>query len=147
MRLLLQKVSQAAVSVNKSPVSCITRGYLLFLGVIKGDTEEEAKDLAEKVTRLRLFPGNDGKINDRSILEVQGEILVVSQFTLAGSVKKGNRPDYTSAAKPNNAETLYNTFVQHFRTLNVSNVETGVFGAPMEVTLTNDGPVTLFIEQ
>ncbi len=146
MRLLLQRVSEESVSVDGSVVGRIGRGYLLLLCVMKGDAEAQADWLAEKVTGLRLFDGEDGKINDRGLLEMSGEALVVSQFTLAGDVRKGRRPDYTAAEAPAEAGELYTYFIQKMRSLGVSRVETGKFAAHMLVSLVNDGPVTIFLD-
>jgi len=147
MRILLQRVTSAVVSVDGNAVGKIGRGYLLFLCVMRGDAEAQADWLAEKVCGLRLFDGPDGKINDQSLLDVGGEVLVISQFTLAGDVSKGRRPDYTQAAASEEGERLYNYFIQKMRSLEVKKVETGVFGASMQVALTNDGPVTLLLER
>lgn len=147
MRLLLQKVSQASVSVDKKIIGSIGQGLLLFLGVMEGDRKEQADALAEKVIRLRLWPGEDGTINDRSLLDCGGALLVVSQFTLAGRTEKGNRPDYTGAAPREVAEELYEYFVERLKALGVSKVETGAFGAMMQVSLVNEGPVTLLLEK
>jgi D-tyrosyl-tRNA(Tyr) deacylase len=158
MRLLLQKVSQASVSVDGQDIASIGKGYLLFLGIMNGDTREQAEWLCKKVAKLRLWDSSDGPpdlsgivragtINDRSLLEVGGSVLVVSQFTLAGSTEKGNRPDYTSAARPEIAEPLYETFVASLRLAGIKDVRTGRFGAMMEVALINDGPVTLMLER
>ncbi len=147
MRCVLQKVTRASVSVEGTTVGSIDRGYLLFLGILEGDSEAEGRWLAEKIVKLRLFDGPDGKINDRSLLDTGGALLVVSQFTLAGRTEKGNRPDYTSAAKPEIAKPLYEQFVQECRALGVMSVQTGEFGAMMEVNLLNDGPVTLVLEK
>ena len=147
MRLLLQRVLSASVSAEHHIIGQIGRGYLLLLCAMEGDTEVQAQWLAEKVTRLRLFDGTDGKINDRSLIEIGGEVLIVSQFTLAGATEKGNRPDYTGAAKPDVAEKLYDFFIEHMRKLGVVRVETGKFGAEMQVELINDGPVTLLLER
>ncbi len=147
MRLLLQKVTQARVRVDGNVVGEIGPGYLLLLCVMEGDKEEQAQQLAEKVVKFRLFPGEDGKINDQSLLDIGGEILVVSQFTLAGRFEKGNRPDYTAAASPEGAEQLYGYFADRLSELGVRKVEKGSFGAYMEVELTNNGPVTLYLER
>lgn len=147
MRLLLQRVSQASVSVDGKVIGQIGRGYLLFLGVMKGDTEAQALWLSEKVSKLRLFDGDDGTINDRSVVDIAGEVLVVSQFTLAGRTEKGNRPDYTRAEEPGRARELYEFFVERLRALGIKNVATGEFGACMQVSLINDGPVTLLLER
>lgn len=147
MRILLQKVTQASVSVDSEVIGEIGQGYLLFLGVLQGDSSAQAQLLAEKIVKLRLFDGEGGKINDKSILEIDGDILVVSQFTLAGRTEKGNRPDYTQAAPPDTAQKLYEYFIQKLTELGVSTVETGRFGAYMDVELRNDGPVTLVLER
>lgn len=146
MRILLQKVTQASVSVDGKPVGEIGRGYLLFLGILKDDTDAQADWLSEKILGLRLFEGEDGKINDRSIADINGEVLIVSQFTLAGDVSKGNRPDYTEAAERGEAQRLYGYFIDRMRQAGLS-VATGEFGAMMEVSLMNDGPVTLVIDR
>ena len=146
MKAHLQRVSEATVTVDGNEIASSKRGYLILLGVLQGDTKKQAEELAEKITKLRLFDGPDGRINDRSIVDIQGDILVVSQFTLAGSFAKGNRPDYTSAADPLLAEELYKHFVAHLQQT-VSHVQTGRFGAMMHVSLTNEGPVTLLLER
>ncbi|MDP7454862.1 MAG: D-aminoacyl-tRNA deacylase, partial [Candidatus Peribacteraceae bacterium] len=112
-----------------------------------GDSESQADKLAEKAVNLRLFDGDNGKINDRSLLDISGEALVVSQFTLAGDLKKGNRPDYTAAADSASAKKLYEYFIEKLKSLGVKKVEAGEFGAYMQVSLTNDGPVTLWLEK
>lgn len=158
MRLLLQKVSQASVSVDDQEVASIGPGYVLFLGVMEGDTEGQAEWLAQKVAKLRLWesPGGPpdphgivraGKINDRSLLDLGGSALVVSQFTLAGNAEQGNRPDYTAAARPEVAKPLYERFIALLRSAGVQNVSHGSFGAMMQVSLVNDGPVTLMMER
>jgi D-tyrosyl-tRNA(Tyr) deacylase len=147
MRILLQRVMHAAVSVEGETVGSINKGYLLFIGVMDGDREEQAEHLAAKITKLRLFDGPEGKINDKSILDIGGEILVVSQFTLAGKTEKGNRPDYTGAADPETANVLYEQFIALLIEAGVRNVQSGTFGAHMSVELVNDGPVTLMLER
>ena len=147
MRLLLQRVSQASVSVDRKIVGQIGRGYLLLLCVMQGDTSLQAQWLVEKIVKLRLFDGENGKVNDRSILDIHGEILVVSQFTLSGDVSRGSRPDYMAAAKPDEATVLYEYFMRKLKELGIAKVESGVFGAEMEVALVNDGPVTIFLEK
>src|SRR3989344_7464998 len=129
MKIVLQKVKEAAVTVGGSEVGRIGTGYLLLFGVLRGDTSAHAALLAEKIVKLRLFDGENGKINDRSLLDVRGEILVVSQFTLAGRTEKGNRPDYTHAAPPAEAEELYDYFIGKLRGLGVAHVAPGTFGA------------------
>lgn len=147
MRVLLQKVASASVSVDGAVIASIGRGYLLFLGVMKGDTDEQCDWLAKKVSAVRLFDGEDGTINDRSLLDGAGSVLVVSQFTLAGRTEKGNRPDYTGAEVPDMARILYIRFIEELRAVGVAHVEAGTFGAHMQVTLVNDGPVTLLLER
>ena len=147
MRILLQRVSRASVSVDRHDIGSIGRGYLLFLGVMQGDTQEQASWLAHKIASLRLFDGEDGKVNDRNLLDIGGEALVVSQFTLAGDFAKGNRPDYTAAADPANAIPLYEYFIDALRREGIGKVACGSFGAMMEVSLVNDGPVTLWLER
>lgn len=146
MRVVLQRVVGASVRVDDREIGQIRRGYVLLLGVMKGDTEAEGEWLAQKIVNLRLFEGDDGKINDRSLLDIGGDVLVVSQFTLAADTKKGNRPDYTAAEAPERAKELYDQFCGQMAALNVR-VATGEFGAHMAVELTNDGPVTLLLER
>ncbi len=147
MKILLQKVKNASVTVDGEEVGAIGRGYLIFIGIMEEDSWEAANWLAQKVTSLRLFDGDYGKINEASLMDVGGEVLVVSQFTLAAKLEKGNRPDYTRAAAPDIAERLYKHFIYQLKEMGVAKVEAGTFGAHMEVTLTNDGPVTLLIEK
>ena len=147
MRILLQRVQEASVDIGEETVGAIGRGYLLFLGVVNGDTEEQARWLAEKIVKLRLFDGEDGRINDRSLLDIDGAALVVSQFTLAGRVEKGNRPDYTHAEAPEAARVLYERFIELLGQMGVQHLASGRFGAFMQVRLTNDGPVTLVLER
>jgi D-tyrosyl-tRNA(Tyr) deacylase len=146
MRIVLQRVHRASVTVNKEVIGEISRGYLLFLGVLEGDTEKQADALAEKVAKVRLFLGDDGKINDKSIQDIEGEVLLVSQFTLAGRLEKGNRPDFTQAAVPERAKQLYEYFAERLLSYGLT-VRTGEFGAMMEVSLSNDGPCTILLER
>lgn len=146
MRILLQKVKNASVSVDGKAVGEIGRGYLLFLGILQDDAAAQADWISEKILGLRLFEGENGKINDRSIADIKGEILIVSQFTLAGDVSKGNRPDYTGAAERSEAERLYRYFIDRMKESGLT-VATGEFGAMMEVSLVNDGPVTLVLDR
>jgi D-tyrosyl-tRNA(Tyr) deacylase len=146
MRLLLQRVAEASVAIDGETVGRIGRGYLLLVCVMKGDSAAQADWLAEKVTGLRLFDGPDEKVNDLSLLDIGGEVLVVSQFTLAGDVRKGRRPDYTAAAGPVEADKLYTYFVHKLRQIGAKKVETGRFGAMMKVSLINDGPVTVSLD-
>ncbi len=145
MKIVLQRVKQAAVEVNKQTVGRIDKGVCLLVGVEKGDTEEEALYLAQKITELRIFPDEEGKMN-LSLLDLSGEVLAVSQFTLAASLKKGRRPSFDSAEDPEKAENLFRFFVNMIREKGVK-VETGVFGALMDIHLINDGPVTFILEK
>ena len=145
MRLVLQRVKNASVTIENELFSSINRGILILLGVEKGDTEKEARYLAEKVIKLRIFENDCGKMN-LSIKDVGGEILVVSQFTLLGDCKKGTRPSFDKAAEPQLANDLYEKFVQYIKDVNIP-VKTGVFRAMMDVALINDGPVTFVLEK
>jgi len=144
MRAVLQRVSRAAVAVGGSEQARIGPGLLVLLGVGAGDTEREAERLAGKVARLRVFENDQGKF-DRSLLDTGGEALVVSQFTLIADTAKGNRPSFSHAAAPGEAERLYEAFCAALRVEGAA-VETGVFGARMQVELVNDGPVTIVLE-
>ena len=144
MKVLIQKVSRAEVRVANRVVGSIGEGLLLFLGVEKGDTERDVSFLAEKVTRLRIFPDAEGRMN-LSLLDVGGEILVVSQFTLAGEVQKGRRPSFDKAAPPEIAKKYYQEFVHLLRKTGLK-VATGEFQAMMSVELVNEGPVTFMVE-
>ena len=145
MRILLQRVSHASVVVEGETTGSIERGYLLLVGVGKGDTQASIEKLAKKIVNLRLFPNDEGKF-DRSLLDVAGAALVVSQFTLYGDARKGNRPSFIDAAPPELAAPLCEAFAEALRQLGVQLVEAGRFGAHMDVTLCNDGPVTLWLE-
>ncbi len=145
MKIVLQRVKQAAVEVNKQTVGQINKGVCLLVGIEKGDTEEEALYLAHKITELRIFPDEEGKMN-LSLLDIRGEVLAVSQFTLAASLKKGRRPSFDNAEDPERAENLFRFFVDTIRERGIK-VETGVFGALMDVHLTNEGPVTFILEK
>ncbi|WP_214762177.1 D-aminoacyl-tRNA deacylase [Exiguobacterium sp. s146] len=145
MRVLLQRVKQASVTVNEETIGQIEAGYLLLVGVTHEDTETEVNWLADKVAGLRVFEDADEKMN-LSIQDVAGKVLSVSQFTLYGDTQKGRRPAFTQAAKPDIAERLYEKFNERLRTHGLV-VETGKFGAMMDVALVNDGPVTLMLEK
>ena len=145
MRALLQRVSYGSVSVDGRIVSQIERGFVVLLGVTHSDTEAEADWLANKVAGLRLFEDEDGKMN-LSLDQVGGSFLVVSQFTLYGDARKGRRPSFTNAARPETAEPLVDYFCQKLRDAGFI-VATGVFGAHMQVKIHNDGPVTLMLER
>jgi D-tyrosyl-tRNA(Tyr) deacylase len=144
MRAVVQRVSQASVIVLGDRVGAIDRGLLVFLGVTHNDTESDAEYIADKTTNLRVFEDKEGKMN-RSLIEVGGGILAVSQFTLYGDCRKGRRPSFDQAARPEHARRLYEYYVAQIRKAPIS-VATGVFQAEMQVTLTNDGPVTLIVD-
>ncbi len=144
MRAVVQRVAEASVSVDGNVVGSSGRGLLVLVGVAVDDHSAEAERLAGKVARLRIFENEDGKF-DRSLSDVAGEALVVSQFTLTADTRKGNRPSFTDAAPPEHAETLYERFCVALEELGI-NVSRGVFGARMQVSLVNDGPVTVILE-
>lgn len=145
MRTVLQRVSSASVTVDKQVVSKINEGLLILLGIEDADTKEDIDWLCRKIINLRIFNDGDGVMN-RSLLEIDGEALVVSQFTLHASTKKGNRPSYIKASKPDIAIPLYEQFVGQLQIALGKKVGTGIFGADMKVTLLNDGPVTIIID-
>lgn len=144
MRAVVQRVSRARVTVGDELTGEIGRGILLLLGVSAADTEAEAEYLVGKILNLRIFDDADGKMN-LSLLDVDGELLVVSQFTLYGDTRKGRRPSYIDAARPEEANRLYEFFVSEARK-HIAKVETGRFQAMMDVELVNDGPVTLIVD-
>ncbi|MBI4248867.1 MAG: D-tyrosyl-tRNA(Tyr) deacylase [Elusimicrobia bacterium] len=144
MRALVQRVRHACVVLSDGSRREIARGLVVFLGVGKGDGPESGRKLADKIAHLRIFSNEQGKF-DLSVLEVAGQALVVSQFTLYGDCRKGRRPDFTQAAPPEEAEALYLDFAQRLRQAGLS-VATGEFGDKMLVELANDGPVTLSLE-
>jgi D-tyrosyl-tRNA(Tyr) deacylase len=144
MRVVVQRVSRASVSIDGEVVGRIDRGLMVLLGVTHEDTPKQARWLAEKVIGLRIFNDADGKMN-LGITDVGGAVLVVSQFTLYGDAQKGRRPSFIAAARPEQAIPLYEEFVNGIKALGVP-VETGRFGAMMQVELVNDGPVTLIVE-
>lgn len=145
MRVLLQRVSEASVTIGLVEKSRIGPGFLLLLGIESADGEDDIDWLVRKLVSLRIFEDDDGKMN-LSILEVGGEALVVSQFTLHARVKKGTRPSFERAARPETAIPLYEKFVEKLREAMGKEVATGEFGAMMEVGLVNDGPVTIWID-
>ena len=144
MIAVLQRVSRANVVVDGETVGACREGLCILLGVAKGDTEADANALAAKTVGLRIFCDDDEKMN-RSVVDIDGEMLVVSNFTLLASYKKGKRPDYMNAAAPEEADRLYRYFVERCRE-SVGGVECGVFGAHMELSIVNDGPVTIVID-
>lgn len=144
MRVVLQRSRFAKVEVNGEVTGQIDKGLVLLVGITHEDTKDDVRYVAEKIANLRLFEDGDGKMN-LSIFESGGSVLSVSQFTLYGDTRKGRRPSFSEAAKPDVAEPLWEQFNEELRRLNL-HVETGIFGAMMDVTLTNDGPVTLLVE-
>jgi D-tyrosyl-tRNA(Tyr) deacylase len=144
MRMLLQRVSRASVTIDGAIAASICRGLVILLGVAKEDTEADARFLVDKALGLRIFPDDEGKMN-RSVIEVGGSLLVVSQFTLYGDVRRGRRPSFDRAAPPDRARALYDYFVETARTRGVE-VQTGVFQAMMQVDLCNEGPVTIMAD-
>lgn len=144
MRACIQRVSQARVVVENEITGQIGAGLMVLLGVAEPDTERELKWLADKIVNLRIFPDDEGKMN-RSLVDTGGEMLVVSQFTLYGDCRKGRRPSFVDAAQPEKAEQMYEQFVDYVAGQGVG-VATGRFRADMQVSLTNDGPVTLWID-
>jgi D-tyrosyl-tRNA(Tyr) deacylase len=146
LKIVLQRVKNASVTVDGEKISEIGLGLLLLVGVANGDTETEADWLAEKVSGLRVFADDAGKMN-LSVTATRGEVLAVSQFTLLADTRKGKRPSFIGAAPPGEAEPLFDYFCESLRASGVSSVKTGLFGAMMDVALTNDGPVTLLLER
>ena len=144
MRALLQRVSEAKVEVDGDLIGQCGKGLMILACAMQGDSEEQAEKLAAKISKLRIFKDDDGKMN-RSITDIGGSILVVSQFTLAADTSRGNRPGFSAAAAPADGERLYLHFAQALRDLGLP-VETGQFGADMKVSLVNDGPVTISME-
>ena len=145
MRAVIQRVSSASVISDGEPTGAIGQGMLILLGVETGDTQEELEWLVRKVAGLRIFSDADGQMN-LDLADVGGRCLVISQFTLLASTKKGKRPSYIRSARPEEAIPLYETFVKTLGVLTATKVETGVFGADMQVSLVNDGPVTITID-
>lgn len=144
MRAVIQCVNEASVTVDNTTLASIGKGALVLLGIGHGDTAETAQKLWNKIYKLRMFDDAEGKTN-LSLGDIQGDVLIVSQFTLYASCKKGNRPSFTDAAKPDQAHEFYEYFVSLARA-DVKNVDTGKFGAMMEVSLTNHGPFTLVLD-
>lgn len=146
MVALVQRVREASVAVDGEVVGAIGKGLLVLLGVHRADTEAELEWLVRKCAALRIFPDDEGRMN-RSVVDVGGEALVVSQFTLYGDASRGNRPSFTASAPPEIAEPLYRRFAERLGQEIGRPVPTGVFGAMMDVRLLNDGPVTLWVER
>lgn len=145
MRALIQRVNSCQVDVEDKAYSEIGKGILVLLGIKSGDTAEEINYVVDKIKNLRVFEDENGKMN-LSLLDVKGQVMIVSQFTLYGDCKKGRRPSFISAAKPEEAEKLYEAFVSTFRKSDLV-VKTGVFQSHMNIKLNNDGPVTILIEK
>lgn len=145
MRIVVQRVREARVEIAGETVGRIGQGLLLLVGIAEGDTMAEVELLAKKVAQLRIFSDEAGKMN-RSVQDIEGGVLSVSQFTLCGDCRKGNRPSFVNAARPETAEPLYNALNQLLRTQYGLPVETGRFGADMQVSLLNDGPVTILMD-
>ena len=145
MRVVVQRVAEASVQVGEELVSSIGRGLLILLGIEEGDDESDAEWLASKIVQMRIFNDDAGKMN-RSVIDIDGDILVVSQFTLHASTKKGNRPSFIRAARPEKAIPLYEYFIASVVKRLSKSVATGTFGAYMQVRLVNDGPVTIIID-
>lgn len=145
MKAVIQRVTRASVSVEDKVIGEIQKGFLVLLGVAEGDTEAEMKLLSKKIHGLRVFTDENDKMN-LSLSDVEGSVLVVSQFTLCADTSHGRRPSFISSAKPDVAEDLYQKFCSELRSLGVGKVETGEFGADMQVELVNDGPVTIIMD-
>ncbi len=145
LRAVVQRVSSSYVKVDDKVVGSINEGLCVLLGVAKDDTEKDIKWLADKIVNLRIFPDENGKMS-KSLLDIDGEILIISQFTLYGDCKKGRRPSFDSAAPPDKGKEFYEKFVNIVRSFPLKKVATGIFGAYMEVGIVNDGPVTIVID-
>lgn len=145
MRVVIQRVSQASVIIDEKKVASINEGLLIFLGIEIEDSKDDSLWLASKIAQLRIFTDKDGVMN-KSITETDGEIIVVSQFTLHAKTKKGNRPSYIKAARPQQAIPLYESFKEDLAISIENEVQSGKFGSDMKVSLTNDGPVTIVID-
>ena len=146
MKLVVQRVKKSNLKIKNKLYSSINTGIVILIGISKNDNYEMAKELANKITKLRIFNDDNGKMN-KNIMEIKGEILVVSQFTLYADTNKGNRPSFINAAKPELAILLYNHFIDELQKLISSKVRTGKFGADMKIKLINDGPVTIILEK
>ncbi|MFV1884058.1 MAG: D-aminoacyl-tRNA deacylase [Balneola sp.] len=146
MKVVVQRVSSASVTVGNEITGVIDKGLLLLVGIHQNDTEDQLKWMCEKILKLRIFEDEEQKMN-LSVSDVKGGILVVSQFTLYGDAKKGTRPSYIEAARPEKAEPMYEEMIQYFRKHSELDIQTGKFGAMMDVKLVNDGPVTLILEK
>ena len=146
MKLIIQRVKESSLEIENKIFSSIGFGMVVLIGISKTDNRDIAKNLADKISKLRIFNGDNGKM-DKNIQEINGEVLVVSQFTLYADTKKGNRPSFISAAKPEMAVNLYSYFIEQLQKLVKSKIKTGKFGADMKLKLINDGPVTIILEK
>jgi D-aminoacyl-tRNA deacylase len=145
MKIVIQRVSEAAVTINKEQYAIIQLGLVVLVGIEQEDEKEDADWLVSKLVQLRIFSDNEGKMN-KSILDIAGELLIISQFTLHAATKKGNRPSFIVAARPEKAIPLYDYFIAQANKQLTGKVKTGIFGADMKVSLVNDGPVTIIID-
>ena len=145
MRAVVQRVKKSELSIDGKLYSAINKGFMVLLGIAPTDTEEDMKALADKIYKLRVFEDENGKMN-LSLLDINGEVQIVSQFTLYADCHHGNRPSFINAALPEIASPMYDKFVQYFREISGLDVKTGVFGADMKIDLINDGPVTIILE-
>lgn len=145
MKAVIQRVSEASVSVDGKIVGSCAQGYMILFGAYENDTSDDVDILAKKVANLRVFCDQDDKMN-LSILDIGGEVLAISQFTLCADVKKGNRPSFIRAMEPKKAEEYYNMFCEKLKEQGIKRVEKGIFGADMKVSLVNDGPVTILYD-
>ncbi|EDP72306.1 D-tyrosyl-tRNA deacylase [Flavobacteriales bacterium ALC-1] len=145
MKVVIQRVSEASVVIDNAKVAFIQKGLLVLLGIVNEDNQDDIDWLCKKIVNLRIFPDENGVMNT-SLLDAEGDVIVVSQFTLHASTKKGNRPSYIKAAKPDVAIPLYENFIKTLQTELGKTIQTGEFGADMKVHLVNDGPVTIIID-
>lgn len=145
MRAVIQRVIEASVVINQKEFSRIKSGLLVLLGVEENDSNEDLEWLAKKILSMRIFGDDDGKMN-LALEEAKGDLMIISQFTLYASTKKGNRPSFIKSARPELANVMYELFIQFMRSEYIGNIETGVFGEDMKVHLVNDGPVTIIID-
>lgn len=145
MKIVIQRVSEANVTIENNKVADISKGLLVLLGIVNEDSQEDIDWLCNKITNLRIFPDEDGVMNT-SLKDAEGDVILVSQFTLHANTKKGNRPSYIKAAKPDVAIPLYENFIETLQNTLGKKIQTGEFGADMKVQLVNDGPVTIIID-
>lgn len=145
MKAVVQRVSASSVSVDGEVIGKIGRGYNVLLGVFPDDTQKDAEILAAKIAKIRIFEDENEKMN-MSVQDIDGEVLVISQFTLCADIKKGNRPGFTTAAKPEYANELYEYFMEQLKLNGIKKIEHGSFGADMKVEISNDGPVTIIMD-